>query len=125
MDVADQVLAYLRVLTWPVTVSLAIVLFRGSIRGLLGGVEEFEGFGVKAKIRQRVTDGTTAAEQALDGSPIGQAPMNQQRVAPHLITVIPRVEEALTVSTQLAGEMPGPPDDPLREMRSVLNWLDT
>ena len=125
MSVAGQVLSYLRVLVWPVVVLIAIVLFRDSIRRLLAGVEEFEGFGVKAKIRQRVKEGTIAAEDALRGSPPRQGSVPRRPIARNLVFIISQAQQALTVSRRLASASPVPSDDLLGGMRSALTQLDT
>lgn len=124
MGAGGQVLSYLQVLVWPIVVLVAIVLFRDSIRRLLAGVEEFEGLGFKVKVRQRVIEGTGAAEEALRGSP-PRRDSAWRRPIRNLIFIISQVEEAPTVSRRLAGAIPISSDDPLGKMRSALSQLDT
>lgn len=120
MSISDQVLEYLKVVAWPATVAVALVLFREAIRKVLGGLEEFDGFGIKARIRQQVADGITSAQDALDASPIDFTPAGR---AP--APVISRAQTALTVSSWLAKPDPGVGDRSAEAMRAYLNWLDT
>lgn len=66
---ADLVLAYIKALAWPTIVVVVLILFRSPLKALLGAIEEFEGFGVRAKIGQRLTQAATAAEQSLAQDP--------------------------------------------------------
>jgi len=125
MAVADQVLAYLRALAWPIVVLIAIVLFRDSIRRLLAGIEEFEGFGVKTKIRQQVKRGVKAAEDVLKDSPPRTDATPGRLIAPNLVFIISQAQEALTVSRALASSVPVAANDSLGRMRSALTQLDT
>lgn len=120
MSASGQVLAYLKVAVWPVTVVIALVLFREAIRKVLGGLEEFNGFGIKARIRQQVADGITSAQDALDASRIGVTPAGR---AP--APMISHAQAALTVSSWLAKPDPGVGDRSPEAMRAYLNWLDT
>jgi hypothetical protein len=124
MSTAGQVLAYLQVLAWPVVVLAAIVLFRDSIRRLLAGVEELEGPGFKVRIRQRVIDGTRAAEEALRGSP-PRRDLVPGRPIRNFVFIIAQVGAASAVSRRIAGAVPQTSDDPLRRMRSALAPLET
>jgi hypothetical protein len=66
---ADLVLAYIKALAWPAIVVVVLILFRNPLKALLGAIEEFEGFGVRAKIGQRITQAATEAEQCLAHDP--------------------------------------------------------
>jgi hypothetical protein len=133
MSIAGQVLAYLKVLAWPVTALVALVIFRVAIRGVLGGIQEFEGFGIRAKIGREVASGIASAAEALAESPVGlaapanhnQPPGRTQRGPNEPIFVTSQAQAALTVSSRLAKPDPGIGDDTTEAMRSYLNWLDT
>jgi hypothetical protein len=124
MGTAGQVLAYLRVLVWPVVVLAAIVLFRDSIRRLLAGIEEFEGPGFKVRVRQRIIEGTKAAEEALRGSTPAQDYTPRQPIR-NLVFIISQIAATPAVSRRIAGSAPISSNDPLRRMRSALAPLDT
>jgi len=125
MSIASQVLAYVKVVTWPLTVVLALVLFRTAIRRLLSGVEEFEGFGIKAKIRQQVADGIDSANRALADSQVSIVPSAARRISLGLTAIISKAESALRVSSWLARPDTGIGDDSPEAMKSYLTWLDT
>lgn len=136
MSVGGEVLAYLKVVAWPVTVVVVLVLFREAIRKVLGGLEEFDGFGIKARIRQQVADGIASAQDALDASPIGLTPQGTptRGGSPRASArpgggapayVISRAQTALTVSSWLAKPDSGVGDRSADAMRAYLNWLDT
>lgn len=92
MTIADQVLAYLRVLVWPTIVAIALVLFRDPIRGLLSGLEEFEGFGIKTKIRSRVAQAARDSANALATSPVIRTGN-----PPEIATIIGRYMESVAI----------------------------
>jgi hypothetical protein len=133
MSIAAQVLAYLKVLAWPVTALVALVVFRVAIRGVLGGIQEFEGFGIRARIGREVASGIASAAEALDESPVGLAapanhnvpPGRTQRGPNESIFVTSQAQAALTVSSRLAKPDPSVGDDTAEAMRSYLSWLDT
>ena len=66
---ANLVLSYMKTLVWPIIVITVLIIFRNPLKALLGAIEEFEGFGVRAKIGQRLTQAAADAEQALDQDP--------------------------------------------------------
>jgi hypothetical protein len=137
MSIAGQVLAYLKILAWPATALVALMIFRVPVRSLLGGIQEFEGFGIKAKIGRQVASGVAAAAEALDESPVSPAPpansgqssrpqpARLQRGPGGPTLVVSQAQAALTVSSRLAKPDPGIGDDTAEAMRSYLNWLDT
>jgi hypothetical protein len=122
MTVADQVLSYIKALAWPAITILALVMFRDPIRGLLGGIEEFEGFGIKAKVRQRVSQAAQDAEAALGGSNVTRVSTSPTRI---YFRVADNMQAALRFSTNVADYASIPPDDPLQRMKQVIERLDT
>jgi hypothetical protein len=137
MSISGQILAYLKVLAWPVTALAALVIFRVAIRGLLGGIQEFEGFGIKAKLGQQIASGIASAAAALAESPVAVVTPTDHDHSPHSrslrsargpslpILAISQVQAALAVSSRLAKPDPDVGDDTAEAMRSYLNWLDT
>ena len=123
--VANEVLSYVRIIAWPTIAGLAIVLFRGAIRKLLSNIEEFEGFGVRAKIRQQVAKGTMTAEQALGRARSEPQQPADQRTTGMPVTVKVALRNALVFSEQLAGSVQNQSVQPLQEMKSSLNQLET
>jgi len=105
MTTADQVLTYLKVLVWPTIVVLALVLFRDPIRKLLGNIEEFEGFGVKAKIRQQVDQATRDAETVLAASPAAKVADRPTRA---LSTIARNMQSALEFSFSITPRYGSP-----------------
>jgi hypothetical protein len=73
MEVSQVILDYMRVLVWPTVLVVALLLFRGSVRALLGRIatqsEEISatafGIGVSAKLRQVAE----LAEKSDEGNP--------------------------------------------------------
>jgi hypothetical protein len=122
MTIADQVLAYLKVLVWPTIVVFALVLFRDPIKRLLGGLEEFEGFGIKAKIRSRVTQAAADSAKALAASPIER----RREHPPRIVFIIgPFMQRAWQFSPSLVPETGPAVTDPLQRMRMAFERLDT
>ena len=72
MSNANLILSYIRALAWPVFALIALFLFRNPLRAMLGSIEEFEGFGVRAKIGQRMTQAASDVNRALDNNQIYQ-----------------------------------------------------
>jgi hypothetical protein len=124
MSTADVVLAYIKTLVWPAIVALALILFRDPIRGLLGGLEEFEGFGFKAKIRRQVTEAATGAKAALAGSPIEQ--LAAVRASQEVNAVeADDMKEALKLSSNLVHEPDASVTSQIQRMRLVVDQLNT
>jgi hypothetical protein len=124
MNTADQVLAYLKVLVWPVIVAFALVLFRDPIRALLGGIEEFEGFGFKAKIRRQVTQAASDSEAVLAGSPIERTSDGQVGIRALLIISV-NMRNALNFGSRLVPRPGDSTTDQLQRMRQIVDRLDT
>lgn len=76
VDTAEIVLDYLRVLAWPLVVTVALLAFRASIRNVLARLSAFEGFGVKASLEKVVHDA-----QRVTGSPEGRRPRGDSSLA--------------------------------------------
>ncbi len=74
MTVAELILSYLKIILWPGVVLIVIVMFRGSIGHALSSVQEFEGFGLKAKLSERVIDAAAKSRRALDISAAEASP---------------------------------------------------
>lgn len=121
MQTADLVLSYLKVLVWPLIVLVAIVLFRNPIRALLGGLEEFEGFGIKAKINRQVVQAAADSRAALENEPIEKIaddpPILLANIAPNMGIA---VEFSSTLITEPSSSMTGP-----EKMRQAVERLDT
>lgn len=121
MTIADQVLSYLKVLVWPVIVTVALVLFRGPIGEVLRGLEEIEGFGFKAKIRRRVIQAARNSEEALAGSPIKHI----RDISSGRLYVIARyMQTALRFSPDLVPSSGRPPAGRLGPMRRAVEQLE-
>jgi hypothetical protein len=122
MTVADQILAYLKVLVWPIVVTLVLVLFREPIAGILNGLEEFEGFGVKAKVRRQVTQAARDSKAALERSPIIKVSDNPIGGSLYIIGI--HMLNALRFSSNLVPES-GSLTRQLQRMRLAVQRLDT
>lgn len=118
-----EVLAFFKVLAWPFVVLVAILVFRRALRRLIEGIEEVEGFGVKARIRREVGEAADSANQALDRSRVERG----IRPAGAIVLVAVNMQRALRASHQLTP--PEPAGDGrtrwVRQMRSRVAQLDT
>ena len=120
MTIADEVLAYLKVLVWPSIAAMAILLFREPIGGLLSGLEQFEGFGFKATIRRRV-------DQAANDSLIALSKSGIERVGntPQFAFIIGAyMQRALRFSADLVQSVNPSEADSMQRMRVAFERLD-
>ncbi|MFC6086496.1 hypothetical protein [Sphaerisporangium aureirubrum] len=123
--VAELVLSYLRVLTWPLVVVLVLLLFRKQIGRLVGSIKEIEGFGLKATLGEQVADTAAQAEQALDDYPFVRAEDATAPLPGVLAQVADALEAALRVSEVGYGSYTvSGTGGPLSEARSLMDELD-
>jgi hypothetical protein len=118
MNTADQVLAYLRVLVWPVIVAGALLLFRRPIGRLLDRIEGLEGFGIKAQMRSQVTKAAADSEAALAESPIRRVP----NITPAVVVVL-NMQGVLSLSPRLYPSIPGATGK--QRMQWIVDRLET
>jgi hypothetical protein len=120
--VPEEVLAYLNVLVWPAIVVVALIVFRVPIGGILANLEEFEGFGIKAKVHRRVTQAAENSNSALMRSPIGR--YRGPGLSIVLFVTARNMQKALEFSSSLMNES-APPGGQLQQMRRVVERLET
>ncbi|WP_295792166.1 hypothetical protein [uncultured Microbacterium sp.] len=63
-QVSKMVLAFLKVLAWPVVVIVAVTMFRKELTSLLGRLESLDGLGIQSKFRRAVAETVEGAEAA-------------------------------------------------------------
>jgi hypothetical protein len=111
----------IKALTWPLIVAVALIMFQDPIRGILGGIEEFEGFGIKAKIRRQVSQAAQDSRAALARSRVERVGSGPTTV---IFIVAANMQAALRFSPNVVREASSPPTDPLPRMRQVVQRLD-
>lgn len=119
------VVSYLNVLVWPVTLIISLVLFRDPIRNLLGSIEEFEGFGIRARISRQVGDASSRAQKALNESRIHGLSVTELRPIRIRLPLALAMADALRLSSGIASRRaPGQASGQRRDMRAAVERLD-
>jgi hypothetical protein len=117
---ASLVLSYFKTLIWPAIVLVVIIVFRRPIGTLLGSIEEFEGFGVRAKIGHQLTQAAADAEQSLA--------QDQVKIAARRRTSnidLREIASRMNMALELNWGVPWPADANLVErMRAAVEALD-
>jgi hypothetical protein len=121
VDTANLVLSYFRTLIWPFIVAMALILFRVPITALLGGIEEFEGFGIKLRVNQQVSRASADAQGALSSKTPQRTGGGRLRL---LVIVAPNMRQAMLFTGTLLPGLPrsAPPQD---RMRGAVERLDS
>ena len=83
VSVAEIVLQYLRVLLWPVTAIVVVVMLRGALPDLLTRLRSVKAFGVAAEFRRRVVDDVSGLlTDAANSAPPRRPDSESYRIAP-------------------------------------------
>ncbi|WP_353807872.1 hypothetical protein [Agromyces sp. SYSU T00194] len=113
MEIAELVLAYIKVLVWPLVVVLALLLFRRQFARMFGRVIEARGFGAMLKLTEDVAEAAEVSESLpelaeapeLPSEPAGSGPLPEDQ-AGRMLFAWNRLESAAVLTARRLGLSP-------------------